>query len=76
MNDFETVKAKALEMGDHLAGLHPGVQGAILALLLAKWAAGHCGLDREQLLQLHLVGVRQMIPIVLEEHGMKEPLDA
>ena len=72
MTDFETVKAKTAEIEPALCGLHPGVQGAILALLLAKWAAGHFGCDREELLKLHLVGVRKMIPIVLEEHGMKD----
>ena len=54
----------------HLAGHDPGVQGAVLAMLLAKWLAGHHGIDRDVVLADHIVGVKGMVPAILKEHGM------
>lgn len=44
------------------AGLHPAVQGAALADLLAMWIAGHEPEVREKLLELHIEGVRALVP--------------
>lgn len=44
------------------AGLPPPVQGAALADLLAMWIAGHEPELREKLLELHIEGVRALVP--------------
>jgi hypothetical protein len=46
------------------AGLHPGVQGAALAELLATWIAGHRPEVRERIFVIHVEGVRALIPHV------------
>lgn len=52
-----------------LAGHPAGVQGAVLADLLATWLAGHQGPDglidkaREEILELHIKMVREMLPM-------------
>jgi hypothetical protein len=53
-----------------LGGLDPGLQGAVLADLVATWLAGFTGdkpaaVDRlrEELLALHVDTVRELIPI-------------
>ncbi len=45
-----------------LGGLHPGLQGAVLAELLAMWLAGHVAEVRESLLDVHVRTVRELIP--------------
>lgn len=42
-----------------LAGRHPGLQGAVLALLLITWLKGHPEEVRERLLAMHLRLVRE-----------------
>jgi hypothetical protein len=44
------------------AGHEAGIQGAALADLLATWLAGHPPPMREKLLELHVEGVRALIP--------------
>lgn len=50
-----------------LKGHDPAVQGAALAQLLAIWVAGHNEEARVGLLDMHIVGVREMFPVVLKE---------
>lgn len=65
-------------LSDILAGNPPRVQGAVLADLLAILLAGHIVKGdaaatealREQLLEVHLVAVRALVPINAEHiHG-------
>lgn len=44
------------------AGAHPAIQGAALADLLAKFIAGHDPELREKVLELHIEGVRELVP--------------
>jgi hypothetical protein len=44
------------------AGLPPAVQGAALADLLAIWIAGHDPELREKVLEIHIEGVRALVP--------------
>lgn len=61
--DAKTVIELSQQMGRLLAGHHPAVQGAALADLLATWLAGHSPAVREQLFALHVVKVRELIPV-------------
>ena len=53
-----------------LAGKESGIQGAVLADLLAIWLAGHTIIGdpeatarlRDEILQLHIATVRELIP--------------
>lgn len=45
------------------AGLHPGVQGAVLASLSAIWLAGHSAEDRERVLALHVKTICQLTEV-------------
>lgn len=44
------------------AGHQAPIQGAALAGLLASWLAGHHPEVRERLIELHIEGVRALIP--------------
>lgn len=44
----------------YFAGLHPGVQGAVLAELAGIWLAGHSAEDRERILQLHVYTIKKL----------------
>jgi hypothetical protein len=50
-------------MHPYLAGRHPAEQGAVLCELLSLWLAGHPEEMREEVLGLHLVQVRALIPL-------------
>jgi hypothetical protein len=52
-----------------LAGLHPAVQGAALADLLATWLAGFEPDVREALLDNHIHTVRELVPINAAQMG-------
>ena len=55
-----------------LSGYSLGVQGAVLAQLLAKWLADHPVIAREPLLDDHLQSVRRMVA-QLEKDGAMSP---
>lgn len=59
----------ASEIEPMMKGHDAGVQGAALAQLLAIWVCGHPEEAREGLIEMHLVGVRSMIPAILKERG-------
>jgi len=52
-----------------LKGHDAAVVGAALAQLLAIWVAGHNEAERTGLIEMHIVGVRSMIPVILKERG-------
>jgi hypothetical protein len=52
-----------------LARRHPGVQGAVLADLLAIWLAGHSPSAEEALLANQIDGVRKLVPLYRERFG-------
>ena len=60
-----------------LAGKTPEVQGAVLADLLAIFLAGHHPELREQLLTMHIEGVRKLIApneaAIFAQRGGKPP---
>jgi hypothetical protein len=62
--------ARVFELVDRirplLAGNHPGVQGAVLADLLAIWLAGHPAELREDLLALTIAKALELVPINVE----------
>jgi len=58
---FEEVELLAAQCGTQLVGKHPGMQGAVLADLLARWLEGHEPLMRERLLLNHIDMVHQLL---------------
>lgn len=60
-------EALALSIKRLLAGHDPGVQGAVLADLLATFLAGHHESLREPVLKLHMQAVRALIEPCLAE---------
>jgi hypothetical protein len=52
-----------------LAGRHPAVQGIVLCDLLAIWLAGHQPEAVEPLIDAHIRGVRQLIPLYRERNA-------
>jgi len=46
-----------------LAGHDPGIQGMVIADLLALWLAGHPSELRESLLTMHIGNVRELVVI-------------
>lgn len=52
-----------------LAGLHPAVQGIVLADLTGIWLAGHPIEQEQQLAEAHLRGVRQLAALYRERYG-------
>jgi len=58
-----------------LAGKHPGVQGVVVANLLAIWLAGHHPDAGGQLLANHMKAVGELIPVYRRlfgtEHGLE-----
>jgi hypothetical protein len=63
-----------------LAGRPAVVQGAALADLLARWLGGHIGADPEHtaklhddLLALHVVAVRELIPVNTPRPATRKP---
>jgi hypothetical protein len=69
-------KATASELKERiakiLAGKHPGIQGVVLAELLALWVVGHPDVMRETLLNFHIKAVRELIPTVEAEMRARE----
>jgi hypothetical protein len=68
-----TLRARAMsvyaivdEIRPLLGGRDASVQGAVLAVLLAYWIAGHMPPIREDVLKDHIDAVRGMVPAVLE----------
>lgn len=53
-----------------LHGMHPAEQGMVLADMLAIWLAGHRPQDRDRLIDVHIAGVRQLIPFY-EKHDRR-----
>jgi hypothetical protein len=60
MKAAKRVNAKIYDL---LKGKAPGLQGAILADLLATWLVGFPEQLRDGLLQMHVDAVRDMIPV-------------
>ena len=60
-----------------LAGHPPELQGAVLADLLAMWIAGHHPVLRDEILTLHIDGVRKLIApneaAIFDQRGGKPP---
>lgn len=67
--DSERVDHISREMQPYLHGLHPGEQGAILADLLAIWLSGHPIQQHERLIDVHVRGVRRLVPLYIERRG-------
>jgi hypothetical protein len=67
----ERVDQISLLIQPYLRGLHPGEQGAILADLLALWLSGFPTAIRERLIDAHVRGVRQLIPLYEELRAQK-----
>jgi hypothetical protein len=69
--DADEAMALVKKIRPLLAGKDPNVQGAVLADLLAMWLAGHVQLGdpeatkriRQEMLELHIVGVKTLIDI-------------
>ena len=62
--DVEEVDRLADQLGEILAGKHPGIQGLALASTLATWLIGHEGADvREKLLARHIETVRALLKL-------------
>jgi hypothetical protein len=68
--DVDRILATVESIKPLLAGLHPGVQGAALAELLAIWLAGHRTSDpdatkalQHRLLRMHMDKVRALTRI-------------
>ena len=64
------IERRAVVMHEHVAGLEPEIQSAVIAHLLATWLAGHRGDDakklaafREEILQNHIALVRALLPL-------------
>lgn len=59
----EEIVRVAKRIHPFLTGRSPDMQGAILADLLATWLAGHPPWMRDEILAMHVDGVRQLVPV-------------
>lgn len=55
-----------------LSGKHPGVQGVVIADLLAIWIAGHIPSAEKQLLANHMNAVAKLVPLYREMFGTED----
>lgn len=72
-DDVDTMAKTAAErvkaIAPLLAGLHRGVQGAVLADLTAMWVAGHYQAGTralEELLDMHIEKVHELVPVNIQ----------
>jgi hypothetical protein len=77
MNAMAELTYEAMELTDQivslLAGRSSGVQGAVLAELLATWLASYPKDTREELLARHVGAVRELISINESLHCNGDP---
>lgn len=61
--------------GPVLHGLHPTIQGALLACLIAKWLAGHPDWLRKQLINHLFKAARDLTPVeeAIMTNGLGHP---
>jgi hypothetical protein len=67
--DYKLTQKIVGQVKQLLTGAPRGIQGVVLAELLAIWLAGHFGDEtlRDELIKMHVAQVREFIPIIEPE---------